>query len=298
MAIITPVAFAESIAFDPTIKVDSLILGIYGDIKTGKSTLALSLPKPIFYFDLEQRFHVAAARYKALNPNVDMRVIPGQLTTTALAEGDILVKPYRMPIKWPGQTAPVGMLQVWEQLVADIAAAFECERIKSLVIDTGTLLWNVCTEGYKELVMERSGKFRASLLQIEYAKPNQYMKALIGPARMYGKSLAVVHHVGGIYGQYQVSERGNIVTKEGQIGETWDGWKKLGATADMIVRTWVKPPVIETLLNGEKAEKTPLTPTAFIETCGYTLAAEGLWIDNPSFDSLAALINGFRAAGK
>ena len=112
---------------------------------------------------------------------------------------------------------------------------------------------------------------------------NQGKEAVQGSAKNYGKNLCIPHHVGGKY------ER-TMAGKSERIGDTWDGWRHLGAIVDVIVRT-----DFETgpMLVGMPSTKTPII---VIETCGYTLGVEGMKILEPTFDSLLNLIHSCRLA--
>ena len=263
--------------------IETLNVGAWGDIKTFKTTLGFSFPKPLVHLDLDLGFERASNR---ILPEFSIVRIPfnQHLTAQILAQGDIITKQYRFPIKFPGQ--PIrGLLSVWEeQMIPDMVLIFGTERIKSILLDTGTVMWNIDKDAQLERAQingQAQNKGRESLLPIEYALPNQEMRALLGTAKQMNKNLYIPHHIGGKYS----SSLSGISTR---IGDTWDGWNHLGAAMDVITQTsrGIGPMVV-----GQAQEQ---FPQIMIETCGYSISAEGQILQNPTFDILLNYINAMR----
>jgi len=266
----------------------NLLAGIYGDIKSGKTTWALTAPKPIFYLDFDLSFDRAIWRLPYTHKLIDNISELGP----ALSSGvDIVRKIYPVPIKWPGQ-ASLGNLQLWDNtIVPDFMAIYNEPRVVSIVIDTGTLMWNVDHQAHLERVSV--GKSRTSLLPVEYARPNADMRALIGAARHMQRNLIMIHHVGGVY-ETRAHKRGTqIVTEDVRIGDTWAGWKEMGSLVDFVVRTYTKE------LTGRDDLGNPIfrtvMPFQVIETCGLTLKAEGMLVKDPTFDNVKGAIELLRS---
>ena len=109
-----------------------------GDEGTGKTTMALTFPKPLVHFDID----VGGFRRAAWRLN---------------AEG-IESKSYPKPIqieKLLGQTGSPstrvlipkkveGMKELWQQIVQDFVNACMNKEVKTIVMDSATLLWNIC----------------------------------------------------------------------------------------------------------------------------------------------------------
>jgi hypothetical protein len=55
--------------------ITSLLIGIYGDIKTAKTSFDLSLPKPMVNFDFDQSFDRAISRRLELEPNLRIKKV-------------------------------------------------------------------------------------------------------------------------------------------------------------------------------------------------------------------------------
>lgn len=256
--------------------VETLIMGIYGDIKTGKTSLALTAPKPLVHFDLDQGFEraeprVAKFRIKRIPPNGP------NLTEDLFQNYDIVTKPYQIPLRFSGQKVH-GMIGLWEMFLEDYRIACTSPHVKSLVVDTGTVLWAVRTQAHLEKIQKERPE-RTNLIQIEYAVPNADMRAVYGAARTYGKNLIITHHLGGVYEQ-KLTPQG---VQEIRVGDTWAGFSGMGAIVDMVARTTL--------------QRNPLAVVLKVETCGYTLALEGQTFTNPDFTTLLEAINNLRRSG-
>ena len=77
--------------------VDNLLLCVWGDIKTAKTTLALSFPTPMFHIDFDFSFRRAIPRfedqYSVLALSDDKSV-----TEALLGSADIVTKQYQLQI--------------------------------------------------------------------------------------------------------------------------------------------------------------------------------------------------------
>ena len=295
--------------------IDSLLIGLYGDIKTGKTSFMLSMPKPLVDFDFDQSFDRAAARALAMEKGLTYKkVMPEEeLTDEILAKYDIIVRCYDMPLQLPGRPLE-GFVNLWEEkLIPEFMKTLETPRIKSVGLDTGTLFWTIDHQAQLERVQrESSNKVRQRLLPVEYARPNTEARALLGAVRNKRKNLVALHHVGPKHGPgYETVRRGRTEEKvfkpDMLIGETWSGFSHLGQIVDVIARTrleqncetckstFVDNPASR-MEHGTHKLSGKVTPTVEIEHCGYSLNAGGMKFENASFDLLYQAINGMRLA--
>jgi len=285
--------------------VTQLRICLWGEIKTAKSTFALTFPKPLVVFDLDQSFDRAMPRYMAQNPATRLRRLyqqNGQMTDANLVGADIIAKTYHPPVKWGKR--PLGFVDFWNHLVQDIILTYETDHIKSLAFDTGTVLWSVRTDAHLERA-QSSNPGRINLIQIEYAEPNADMRACYGGARAYGKNLVSIHHVGGKY-ESKLTDKGQekkmriaqgLLPADGQtelnsrdyedvrIGDTWAGFNGVGRIVDLIARS-----------GKVQLSTSNIQPTLEILDCGWTLTAEGITVPNPTFENVLVLINTLREA--
>jgi hypothetical protein len=272
-------------------KLDNLLIGIWGEIKTGKSTFGLTFPKPLVIFDLDQGVFRALHRFTNYPIIISKDPITNQVYDSC-PDNAIIIRSFNFVANW--QTMKIeNALNYWNVMAQEFALATAHPRIKSIDVDTGSLLWDLASNAHLERVQLDSGKDRQSLLPIEYKRPNSEMRALLTLVRNFKKNLVLMHHVGGIYK--------DIVSADGRkdsikIGDTWDGFSRLGAIVDVIGKTYIEtkaqPPAIS---NGAITNLPPIrTPYMLLETCGLALGAEGFAIPYPTYDNVLTFINGQR----
>ncbi len=267
--------------------VEQLVIGSWGEIKTAKTTLGLTFPTPWVLFDFDLGFARAKHRLPWIQPGKTLIEIPRGLALTPdiLNSADMIVKSYHLPIKMP-KSSLRGWLSLWEdEILPDMVLTIETERIRSLLYDTGTVMWSIGKDAQLERAQKTTAE-RTSLLPVEYTIPNGQMRAVIGSGNHYGKNLYIPHHLGGKY-EDKISTKG---TESVRVGDTWDGWNHLGAIVDVVLKTGFTEGPLRVGMPPEKF------PNVTVETCGLTLSAEGQMIMVPTFDSILALINAQRAA--
>lgn len=255
---------------------NQLVGAIWGEIKTYKSTIACTWPKPLAHLDFDLGFHRAEPQFAHLNV---VKVPRDQPIGAYLANGDIITKPYQMPVKWG--TTVSGCIELWNLVVADLKAIYENPRIQTLCIDTSSVFWNVRTGAQLEKAQTRNPS-RTRLQEIEYGEPNTDMRAMLGACRTYNKNLILVHHVGGVYREKLTAQGSESV----RVGDTYAGWTHTGGLVDIILKT----SSLSTNGQGPRQVETEIL------TCGLTLEAEGIKILDANFDSILAVVNALRGA--
>ena len=260
--------------------VTTLTMGSWGEIKTCKTTLGLTFPTPWVLFNFDLSFARASNRLSSLQSGKTLVEVPmgTPLTSTILASADMIIKTYQLPIKFP-KAIIKGYSNLWEdQILPDLTMTMLEPRIASMLLDTGTVMWNVAKDAQLEKA-QYSKTDRISLLPVEYSTPNGQMRAVLGSAQHYGKNLYIPHHVGG---KYESRLTGDSI----RVGDTWDGWNHLGAIMDLIVKTDLEPgPMIVGQMVPTRI------PFVTIETSGYSLGFEGQKIRTPTFELLLAGLN-------
>ena len=263
--------------------VRTLRLGIWGDIKTAKTSLAMTFPKPIFHADLDQGFHRVSNRLGGLNVlewnNLDPQKMLADKVASTQYRYDIYSKAYQQPMPWPGIKI-VGIEAIWNEVVQDILTAYQVPDFQTVVIDTGSIAWQLSTGAHLER-LQGINPSREKLLPIEYGRPNLEMRALYGGAQTSGKNLAIVHHMAG---KYEIQNIGGQL-KEIEVGKTWKGFKEMGAMVDVVGQT---------LIQNDDNPNLPRIPSIYIWTCGLTLGMERQYIDNPTYKMLLSQINDIR----
>ena len=280
----------------PDIK--NLIVAAWGEVKSCKTTLGLTFPKPIVHFDFDQGFIRAANRIPG---NIRWKLLDEReaLTPELLDQGlDIIVKPFQVPVVFPGPQnfSPTYDLYM-NQVVPQIMLAIYDPKVATIIYDTGTLLWKMVNQAElegKQMVAAQNGRTRERLSPIEYAAPNQSMRFFIGQAKAMGKNVYICHHSRGVFEDI-VDQTGREVLGKKPIGQTWDGWSKLGAIVDTVMITGIRA---ETKTQGVGQQPTvERLPVATFQHCGYTLEAEGKEVVEPTFDKILDFINHYRSQG-
>lgn len=230
------------------------VVGIWGEDKTGKSTLALTFPKPMLVLEID-----VGGFDRAVNPiSVGNKMYHWQ---DLIKSGDITIKNYAMPFQTdqisnlslgertlasPSRKVK-GMRELYYRLLQDYMDALDDPNIQTIVVDTGTLLWELTTSAYLQELQEKQfdqkgnllpgEKMRVQLQQIEYKEPNIRMRAFIYQSKVRGKFLIMTHHASDEYGQIMV----NGSLQKGPTGKrAMHGWNSFGDGADMIVQCFVK----------------------------------------------------------
>lgn len=278
------------------------IIGVDGEEKTGKTTFALTLPRPIadFTFDIGG-FERAADRFeKEIEAgdivNFDI-ALPIQGQGPAITALQNRVKPDAENIKIHQSGTVTGYIELWyDVFMPKYIEVLLDPRFKSVLFDPGTMLWTVCTQ---TMLQEKQLKdpSRIRLLEIEYAEPNARMTTLIHAAREQGKNLAFIH--------YLRDARRSQVAPDGSVesvvwGKEQAGWSHFRKSADLIIETWLKDKITGKLwspserVQVENEVKPDLIPQARITLDGLTLHTTGLNLKDPTWDKVTKAMDMIR----
>lgn len=271
-----------------------MICAIWGAEKTGKTTLALTFPPPIVHFDIDVGGFSRAAMS---NSNGDY-ILGNGMKVKAKSE------PFAVPLQiskllGKGAADPsirispkvVGMRELWQRFLQAYVAALEDKTVNTIIIDSGTGLWEIVRQSYlqeKQEAQEINGvipanvKYRESLQSIEYAEPNNRMRSVIYAPRTFNKNLILTHYPREVYAQ-RLTERGVMDVPTGQF--EIDGYKYTSALVDLLIMTQIK--VIET---GIPPVKRAL-PVGTITLSGVGLSIVGSEIPDPTYEKIINLVN-------
>lgn len=215
-----------------------MIVGIWGNDKSGKTSLALTFPKPLTHFEFDLG-GFDRAKWRFAN---DM--------------GGITRKTYIMPfqvqmdgVSFKQSKMVVGMRELYYQFLSDYIGFINDPKQGSGVIDTATLLWEITYLAYLQEKQENQldtngnllpgeGRLRERLLPIEYKEPNIRMRGILYQAKAAGKNLILTHHSRDVY-------KGMINSKTGAVEEvkTGDkersGFNSLGDSTDLMLHTYL-----------------------------------------------------------
>jgi hypothetical protein len=302
--------------------VEHLLLAVYGAIKTAKTSLLLSMPKPLVVLDFDQSFDRAVGRLMAIEPDLAIvKVMPEEKLEPALLDQyDVIVRQYDMPLQAMRQRLH-GFVTLWEDLVMpEFQMACNHTRVASIGLDTGTLFWNIDHQAQLErvqIIAEAKNSVRITLDPLEYARPNTDARGLLAQTRNKFKNFMAVHHVGPKYGPgWEEVQKGNrsekVFRPKMLIGETWAGFSHIGEIVDIIARSRIEnqcttcnilfepdPTTMmqhgtHTISVGDKTGLPVPHPTLTIEECGYSLNATGLKLNSPTYAGILNIVNAFR----
>jgi len=248
------------------------IIGLDGDEKTGKTTLALTFPKPICIFTFDKGGFERAAcdldgsplpQFRELMEthqiyNYDLTLpMQAQGVETALGalkarlpgQGTNLAQ-VREAVSNVGQVVKqsnmvIGTKELWYEFLQNLVFVLEGHfpdgtpglNAKTIVFDSGTQLWNICHRSVLQEKQERAqgqNSWRESLISIEYAEPNSRMSAIIHAARDAGVNLVYINYVRDKYGKI-LDDRGRLV--DSIVGVERDAWSRFGREADLAIET-------------------------------------------------------------
>jgi len=248
--------------------------GIWGEDKSGKSSLALTFPKPIQHLEFDLGgYDRAKWRFK--------KDTDGGFVTT---------KPFVVPMQGTIDEVTIkqskivtGVKELWYEFLVEYLRFLKSEMVTG-VIDTGTLLWETICTAYlqekQEIQLDPNGnllrsesRLRVSLLPIEYREPNIRMRGLIYQAKAHGKNLVLTHHSRDEYKPMTDFKTGEI--KDSRTGERErSGFSSLGDSTDLMLHTYKQ--------NGKfycKVDEQSV-PTALV----------GMEFEDPSYDKIAEAI--------
>jgi hypothetical protein len=254
----------------------AIVAAIWGIEKSGKSSLAMTFPRPMIHFDLDVGgFNRAAWRLDTKDITTKSYMTPMQIDKMLGAHKD-----NGIPVRASKKVE--GMIELWQAVIVDYIKAVQDPNVKTIIIDSATQLWNICHRSYlqslqeKQLAQGEKDQFlRAQLLPIEYAEPNERMKTFVFTSRSYKKNLVLTHYPKDVYAPRFV-DGGMQEVRTGE--EDIDGFKQTKALADVAIRTF------QVKNNGDTKMMAKVTLS------GLGKGLEGMEIEDPTFEKLLKLI--------
>lgn len=216
------------------------IIGIWGEDKSCKTTLALTFPKPLIFMEFDiGGFDRAIYRFQK---DFDTKLIRYEAYPMPIQIGKF--DPATLTVK-PSKII-VGMKELFYHWLTRYIKHLENPEVASIVIDTATLLYSITCDSYlqekQEIQFDLNGnllpneKLRTQLLQVEYREPNNRMRGIIYNAKVYKKHLVLVHHARDEYGP--VRQKDGTVAQGATGKRERAGFATLGDSADVIVHTY------------------------------------------------------------
>jgi len=213
----------------------NIVCVIWGQEGSGKSSMALTFPKPLKHYDIDVGgFDRAIWRLTGEGITSKSYPIPVQIEklTGAKKEG--------MNIRFPRRVT--GYKELWQEIVTDYVEDCQDKSIATIVLDSATQLWTICHSSMLQEKQEiqisqgmrpEDAKFREKLLPIEF--PNDRMRSLIYTARSYGKNLVLTHYPRNVYKEQ--FNKGELVQYKSDDLEP-DGFKDTTKLVDVVFWTF------------------------------------------------------------
>lgn len=230
-------------------------LNVWGEEKTGKTSFALSFPRPMFFFN----FDLGVQELLEVRPE--------------LAEG-LQVATYLLP---PNPTLEKGE-EILQEFVDDWYAALEAEEGGTIVLDTGTQLKELAT--YVKMTQKLEAKIRAAaalaakkkeafdpdavqIMRPDYAGRNQFMNAILSLPSLFPNKHAVFlwkakekyTSNGQPTGQYD----GDLFKDAPYIAQGTFQRKKFGQGKEVTFATRIEDWRENPYMNGEEFDETVLS---------------------------------------
>jgi hypothetical protein len=265
----------------------SMIVGSWGEDKSCKTTFALTFPKPLVFMEFDiGGFGRAVYRFEKDSIIVKSDKEWKQQTSSNL----IKYEAYPLPMTF-GRFDPkkleiipskmvVGMKELFYKWAGKYITHLQDDRVATIVIDTATLLKQVCDDGYLQEIQENQlnpdgtlkdpkDKFRVQLIQIEHREPNTRMRGILYNAKAAGKHLILVHHARDEY--KPMPQKDGTLANSATGKRERAGFATLGDSADIILYNYWDSKAMKPYAKVELAEVKPL---------------EGMVIEEPSFEKL------------
>ena len=269
-----------------------MIVVLWGEDKSCKTTFALTFPKPLVIMELDiGGFDRAKYRFKK---EIDAGLIRYEPFIVPFQIGNF--DPANLTVR-PSKIV-VGMKELFYQFVGKFIQHMT-DDTATIVVDTGTLLYDITCEGYKQEKQElqlplrpdgmgSDGKPLRTILQpVEYREPYLRLRGIAYQAKSHKKHLVVTHHAADEY-DATLQKDGTIANARTGKREL-HGWGQWGDSADVILRTYWQKAVIDP---KTKEEITPAGPYCNIELAEIK-QLEGMVIDEPNFDKIDQMIKFF-----
>jgi len=218
------------------------LYGLYGPPGSTKSSIACTFPKPLVFYDFDRGLHRARGVKLTVTDNGSQ---PSTVASYFGVSGLVIPKYPDSPVR--SMTTRFAKLDGWTKAWSNFVKSFvdDCENsdIKTIVWDTATVEWKLCTDGFLEELQQKGE--RKQLLQIEYGEPNSRQNTMLQAAAIYRKNLVLVHHETDEYAP--ITMGGRAVTdaegnpKSAPTGRKLpDGFRYTTGKCDWIIHTVIK----------------------------------------------------------
>ena len=220
----------------------SRVLVIYGENKTGKTTLAMTAPSKIAWFEFDVGgLSRAAWRFPKWQEFVTLKQYARPIENLKASLSLVGRKEHRVE----------GMTELWERFIDDYEKALTDTGISTIVIDPYPQLWSILNgsvlQAKQDVQIEKglkSGRvmeqiaLRERLTQIEYSDSNRIMRDIIYYARTQQKHLILIAYMDDEYKPQLVNGEVKDAPTGVRIPANWR-WDRMKKELDIAVETTV-----------------------------------------------------------
>lgn len=235
------------------------MVSLWGEPKSGRTHLAYTFPEPIRSICFDGRWHEARDAF----PDKDIEV------------ADILL--------------PDLDYEIWKRHLDDFDQTYqalleECAGGGTVVIDNASDLWTLVYEVERETI--RRQRWRTALKkdqkaaledqvlqQFDWGTSNAHMAAIVRQGKLYPKLNVVLIHK----------------TKEKYVGSQGTGVNEIAChsgTLSVVHGNFL----VEIPKRREDDLEGNLRPRMRVDNCGYDVGMTGVWLDNPDYTTIKALL--------
>lgn len=286
-----------------------MFLSLEGNQASSKSTILYSGPLPIVVCSFDAGVNRALnGKMWRLFQNIDIEVVQYpptmdvmDMTATRkkwIRNNGRAITVYLLPE--PAQIAGAklsGVRELWNIFTGLFNAALLDNNIKLVGIDTATIARRVAADAYLEELQQTSN--RQQLIQIEYAKPNDMVRAIYTRAQNQlevtgdahvEKHVVLTHHLDDRRREMlnAKGEQVSIIVQDskGNAVQDMEGLKKTYNFVDVAIR--LEQGMVPIMFDPKKQE--PGVIGTYMKQ-GFDLSAVGKVIYNPTWDTIAADLN-------
>lgn len=223
----------------------NIVFVVEAEPKSGKTHWACTCPEPIFLLSLDL----------GAKPIVEK-----------FPDKKIVVKEMPMPLFDSLSATDLGFDKFWREVKQAVYEAVDSGEYKTIVIDTGTALWEIIRYGYNE---EEGKAVGASSKARSYGEPNARMYGIITKCQLAGVNLVLLHYITDVYENDQATGKKKL-----------DGWRRTEGLADVV------------LVNRKERikGKTGSTFVTTIKDCRFDHTLDGTDIDMATYDDIITLL--------
>lgn len=246
------------------------IVTLVGEEGSGKTTMALTFPKPLSHLDIDVGGFRRAAWHADIS-QVESHSFPKPLTEADIAKmkGLDVANPQASTRAIGVPKKIEGMIELWQKIIDQIVKDCLTPAIKTIVVDSATMQYKIGCDAYlQELQMKQEVRwrkehpntafdqndYREKLQPVEYGFVYDRLQRIYHTTRAYRKNLILTHYPTDEYGPMPDGRGGMADGKTGKI--IIDGYKDTAKFSDLVMWLSIKERLVSANFLDKNAPKT------------------------------------------